>query len=173
MILFVRHGQSECNDKKIIQGQLDSPLNCIGIDQANITAKLLKNEKIELIYTSPLARASKTAEIINHYHNVPIIKDDRLKEQNAGEATGRNEDSITKEEYEDFMKDPHKYNAENEEDLYKRNVEFFKEIENSNKNILIVSHRGVWKSLYKYVNNLSLSSKIEKIENCEVKVLKK
>lgn len=172
MILFVRHGETDCNKQGIIQGQLDAPLNEEGIKQAEETAEKLKNTEINVIYSSPLVRAKLTAEIINKYHNVDIICDDRLKEQNAGEATGRYESSITKEEYEYFAKDPHKYNAESEEDLYIRNIDFFKEIEKSDKTILIVAHRGIYKNLYRYINNLSLSDKVAVPGNSEVKTLK-
>ena len=172
MILFVRHGETDCNRQGIIQGQLDAPLNEEGIKQAEETAEKLKNTEINVIYSSPLVRAKLTAEIINKYHNVDIICDNRLKEQNAGDATGRYESSITKEEYEDFAKDPHKYNAESEEDLHIRNIDFFKEIEKSDKTILIVAHRGIYKNLYRYINNLSLSDKVAVPGNSEVKTLK-
>ncbi len=172
MILFVRHGQTNCNVQKILQGQLDEALNSKGIEQSEETAEKLKSEKIDVIYCSPLIRARLTADIINKYHDVEIIEDERLLEQNAGDATGRQEYTITKEEFDDFMADPHKYNAESFQDLYDRNIDFFKEIENSDKNILIVSHSGVWKMLYRYVHGLSIDDKVESIGNGEVKILK-
>ena len=172
MILFVRHGQTFANLEGIIQGQLDSPLTEEGQMQAKTTAEKLKNTKIDIIYTSPLIRASKTSEVINVYHNIPIIQDERLKEQNAGDATGRKYSDATKEETEDFIKNPHKYHAESFQDLYDRNVDFFKTIENTDKNILIVSHSGVWKMLRRYVLGLGIYDDVETIENCEVKVLK-
>ena len=69
MILFVRHGQTDCNINGIIQGHLDAPLNQTGIEQAEKTAEELKNTSIDIIYSSPLIRAKKTAEIINKYHS--------------------------------------------------------------------------------------------------------
>lgn len=173
MVYFVRHGQTDSNVNGIIQGQLDSPLNDEGIKQAVITADKLKNTKIDIIYSSPLSRAYRTSQEINKYHNVKIIQDDRLKEQNAGIATGRKYSESTQEEIEDFMKNPHKYQAEDFQDLYNRNVEFFKAIEKSKLNILIVSHSGVWKMLKRYVLGLDINDEVENIENCEVKILKK
>lgn len=173
MIIFVRHGQTDCNINGIIQGHLDAPLNQTGIEQAEKTAEELKNTSIDIIYSSPLIRAKKTAEIINKYHSCPIICDDNLKEQNAGDATGMCEKDITKEMFEEFCEDPHKFNAESEEDLYNRTAIFFKSIENSNKNILVVAHRGNFKMLYRCINKLSLNDKIESIGNAEVKTLKK
>lgn len=172
MILFVRHGQTDSNINGIIQGQLDSPLNDEGLSQAKVTAEKLKDTKLDLIYSSPLIRASRTSEEINKYHSVKIILDDRLKEQNAGDATGEKYSETTKEEIDDFTKNPHKYHAESFHDLYARNVDFFKTIENTDKTILIVSHSGVWKMLKRYVLGLGIDDKVETIENCEVKVLK-
>ncbi len=172
MILFVRHGETDSNLKGIIQGQLDSPLNDKGIEQAKIVADMLKDIKIDIIYSSPLIRAYRTSQEINKFHNVKIIVDNRIQEQNAGIATGRKYSEATKEEIEDFTKNPHKYNAESFQDLYQRNINFYKDIENSDKNILIVSHSGVWKMLYRYTHNLSLDDNVEEIKNCEIKYLK-
>ena len=172
MILFVRHGETDSNLNGIIQGRLDSPLNQKGLEQAEITAEKLKDTKIDIIYSSPLKRALKTSEEINKYHNAEVIIEERLQEQDAGTATGRKYSETTEEEIEDFTNNPHKYNAESYQDLYNRNVDFFKEIENSTKNILLLSHSGVWKMLFRYVRHLSLDDKVEEIKNCEVKILK-
>ena len=172
MIYFVRHGQTDSNVNGIIQGQLDSPLNDEGLRQALITANKLKGIKIEVIYSSPLKRAYRTSEEINKFHKVDIILEDRIKEQNAGSATGSKYSDATKEEIEDFMNNPHKYGAESFQDLYNRNIEFYKSIEDSNQNILIVSHSGVWKMLKRYNSNLGINDKVEEIENCEIKILK-
>lgn len=172
MILFIRHGQTDCNVKKIIQGQLDAPLNQKGLEQAELTAQKLKDFKIDEIYASPLSRARQTAEVVNKFHRVPIICDDRLKEQNAGDATGMSEHDVTKEMYEDFMCDPHKYHAESPADLYQRNADFARTLNDQNKTILIVAHRGNFSMLTRYFQNLSLDDKTDKIENCEIKILK-
>src|ERR1700744_3612221 len=62
-IYFMRHGESEANIQKIIQGQeLDSPLNETGIKQAIYTGKYLKTHgKFDAVYASPLKRAASTA----------------------------------------------------------------------------------------------------------------
>lgn len=173
MILYVRHGQTDCNVQGIIQGQLDAPLNDNGIAQAKDTAEKLKDVKIDIIYSSPLSRAYKTAEIINEYHNVEIIKEDRLKEQDAGEATGIYEKDVTREMFEDFLNAPHKYKAESSEELYNRIIDFYKEIENSEQNILIVAHRGNWRMIHRYINKIEdLNSELADPNNSEIKVLK-
>ena len=52
-----------------------------------------------------------------------------------------------------FLHNPEKFGAETDEKLYKRVNFFYKEIENKKGNILIVSHGGVYKCIYRYVNN--------------------
>ena len=57
----------------------------LGIQEAEILAKRLKNQNITAIVTSPYLRCKHTAEIINKYHNCPIIEDERFNEMNLGE----------------------------------------------------------------------------------------
>lgn len=55
-LLVVRHGRTNWNDLKKVQGTADIELNDEGIEQAEITAKLLENEKIDLIISSPFEK---------------------------------------------------------------------------------------------------------------------
>lgn len=74
-IYFVRHGQTEWNLKKRIQGRADKPLNEQGKQQAIETRQNLISKDIDLIICSPLLRAVETAEIINKDRNIPILYD--------------------------------------------------------------------------------------------------
>lgn len=64
MLYIVRHGQTNWNVLNKIQGQADIPLDMIGISQAYELKKLVCPLSLDLILTSPLKRAVKTAEII-------------------------------------------------------------------------------------------------------------
>lgn len=75
-ILLTRHGQTEWNLLKKVQGKADIELNEKGIQQAEETRDFLKNEKIDLILCSPLKRALQTAEIINQGRNIRMIIDE-------------------------------------------------------------------------------------------------
>lgn len=72
-ILLTRHGQTEWNLLKKVQGKADIELNEKGIKQAEETRESLKNEEIDLILCSPLKRAMKTVEIINQERNIKMI----------------------------------------------------------------------------------------------------
>lgn len=87
-ILLTRHGQTEWNLLKKVQGRADIELNKKGIQQAEETRDFLKNEKIDLILCSPLKRALQTAEIINQGRNIRMIIDERVSERDFGEFEG-------------------------------------------------------------------------------------
>ncbi len=56
-----------------------------GIKDAELVSDRLKDEKIDLIVSSPYLRCMHTAEIINKYHNVKIVEDSRFNEMETGE----------------------------------------------------------------------------------------
>jgi len=68
-IYIVRHGETEENKQKIIQGQLDTPLNSEGEKQANLVAKALRDIPFDVCYSSDLSRAASTAERILVHHS--------------------------------------------------------------------------------------------------------
>ena len=80
-IFITRHGQTEWNALGRLQGRKDIELNEVGKEQALTTGEKIKDEKIDIIITSPLKRARETAEIINKQFNVEIVEDDRLMER--------------------------------------------------------------------------------------------
>ena len=67
-VYIIRHGETEENRKKIIQGQLDTRLNSEGERQADLAAKALKDVPFDICYSSDLQRAADTAERILVYH---------------------------------------------------------------------------------------------------------
>lgn len=104
-IIVTRHGQTDWNALERVQGQTDIELNDIGKKQAEKTGELIKNEKIDLIITSPLKRARETAEIINLKIGVPIIEENRLMERYYGKSEGLTKKEIKKikETYPEIM----------------------------------------------------------------------
>ena len=87
-IVLVRHGETDWNKNKKFQGQRNIGLNEKGRAQAEALASALKEEPLKVIYSSPIARAVETAEIINRYHNVSLEQRDGLKEMNVGDFEG-------------------------------------------------------------------------------------
>lgn len=85
---FIRHGQTDWNLKEMFQGWTDIPLNETGYAQARNAVSILSDKNITRIVTSPLARAHKTAEIINERLQVPLMVVDGLKECSLGILEG-------------------------------------------------------------------------------------
>ena len=89
MLYIVRHGQTDYNVQKRMQGHLDIPLNDQGIAQAQILAQNLSDIKFDCIYSSPLSRALKTAQIVAEKNNPKIITEPGLQEWDLGAFCGK------------------------------------------------------------------------------------
>lgn len=169
MIIFVRHGTTQYNENGWIQGLADAPLTKKGLDEAQSAALKLKDTHIDKIYASPLIRAYKTAEIINQYHDLEIIKEPRLLEFDVGPFSGTKLSDYDKATIEDFWKHPEKHGAQSNEDFKQKVLSFFKSVENTNENILIVSHGGVYRLINQYLTGVF---DLGTIKNCEPIVIK-
>ena len=168
MIYFIRHGETDYNKQRRLQGHLDIPLNATGISQAEKARDELANIQFDVIYSSPLSRARKTAEIINEKQNASLVFDDRIKEIHGGKLEGECLNDWTEEMHRRFHEMPEIYFAESTAHLCERVEEFFKEIENEDKNILIVSHGGVYRAIYRYINKISdFDYELKSLKNAE------
>ena len=88
-IYIIRHGQTNMNRKHVVQGRIDEPLNEVGISQAEEARDLLRSRHIvfDQVFSSPLERAFKTAQIVAG-EDVPVMTDDRLLEMECGPYEG-------------------------------------------------------------------------------------
>lgn len=174
-LFLTRHGQTEWNKLGLLQGSKDSELTELGIKQAKLLKERLQDEKIDIIYSSPMKRALQTAEIISDNtriisdntkiisDNPEIIIDHQLKEMHFGEWEGLHHEEIRKKssQYDLFWTKPHLYIASSGESF-----EIFKERvlgslrniihHNNDKNVLIVSHAVVIKQILNYFENRPL-----------------
>ncbi|HLB96321.1 MAG TPA: histidine phosphatase family protein [Acetobacteraceae bacterium] len=86
---FLRHGETDWNAQGISQGNVDIPLNEVGLAQARAAAPLLRNRGIASIVASPLSRARVTAEIIAQVLALPVHLDPGLREVHFGVQEGQ------------------------------------------------------------------------------------
>jgi broad specificity phosphatase PhoE len=94
-LYLVRHGETDWNAQRRIQGSTDIPLNAMGRDQARTTGRLLARRGWDGIYSSPLSRAFETARIIAVETGLGTPGTiDAIVERNYGEAEGLNWDQI-------------------------------------------------------------------------------
>lgn len=151
----MRHGQTDWNKEKRLQGQKDIPLNQHGISQAHDTANRLKSIHFDAVFSSDLVRAKKTAEIITLERNLAIRTNELLREQ----AFGTSEGKVVKE----FLALFTKWETLSEEERYHhvvddeespaqavtRLITFLREVSVSHqgKTVLVVTHGGLMRYL--------------------------
>ena len=154
-ILLMRHGQSEGNRDRIFQGRIDASLSAVGEKQLLMAQKRLENEKIDTVYSSPLKRALRTAEVVSKSHDLPIQICEDLAEINAGKWEGMTQVDLAKaypEEAENWSMRPHLFCApdgESMEEVYSRASVALHIIaeENLGKCVLVVAHGCVIRCL--------------------------
>ena len=73
MLYIVRHGETDWNRMKKVQGRTDIALNDYGRHLAEETAEGMKEISLDLAYTSPLRRARETAEILVAGRKIPPL----------------------------------------------------------------------------------------------------
>ena len=162
---IIRHGETDWNVERKIQGHTDIPLNANGELQAQSLAKELQKISFDLVFSSDLLRAKRTAEIIALERKVEVQTTRLLRERNFGNMEG--EPSRLFRDYDELLKElsheqrfTHKLadNIENDEALISRILTFVREtaVTHPNKTILMVTHGGVIRTLlihlgaYKY-----------------------
>ena len=172
-LLVVRHGRTDWNDQDKVQGIADIPLNSAGIEQAEKTREILKNEKIDLIICSPLTRTRQTAGIINQERNIEILYDERIKERDFGEFEGLNKQIFNFKDFWTYSKNLQYEKAENIQKFFKRIYNLLDEVKEKycDKNVLLVIHGGVSVVVNAYFEGMPLENEPTKgvLKNCEVK----
>lgn len=167
MIYIVRHGETDYNVEGRYGGRIDVELNAKGIEQAYALKKVLKDIKFDIVISSPLKRAYKTATIITE---TEITIDDRIIERDNGELEGKlKQDCPTNIDFNNLNTG---YGIESIIDFRKRIFNFLDEItkEYEGKNVLIVTHAGVgiYARCYFEGEPKDNDYSIYKIKNCEV-----
>lgn len=152
-LYIIRHGQTDWNKVKRLQGRSDIPLNEYGRRLAEETAEGMKDIPFDAAFTSPLVRAKETAQIIMGDRNAPIIEDERIIEIGFGEYEGL---SCSKEHFEipdktflNFFEKPEAYtpaeHGESFAEVKKREGDFLKELfedERYQESTLLISTHG-------------------------------
>lgn len=102
-LILVRHGQTSHNVQRRIQGQIDIPMNALGLEQAEAVGRALAGcSSIVAVYSSPLTRARDTARRIAGHHGLEVSTDDRLMERGFGEWEGLTREDLVEKWPEEF-----------------------------------------------------------------------
>ncbi len=101
-LLLVRHGITQHNIEGLYTGQYDAPLTELGERQAIAVGNYLAGEKIDVIFSSDLQRARRTAQAIAEHHNLPVLEDADLREINMGEWENHSGEQIRQRNLEEW-----------------------------------------------------------------------
>ena len=182
MIIFLRHAQAENNAKRILAGRTEGiHLTKTGIEQAERIAKYLKPLDISAIYSSPIERASHTAEIVAKNNSLDHNLDDRLTEIEMGKFTRMNYDDMFAKYGNIFLKF-----YENDPVIAEHEVETFPQVQSrildmvnhmvekhKNENVILVTHMDPIKSMLSTVMDLRPKALFELIiANASLTIIK-
>ncbi|HIT74238.1 MAG TPA: histidine phosphatase family protein [Candidatus Avipropionibacterium avicola] len=87
-VLLLRHGRTSWNATARFQGQADIPLDDLGLEQAQLSARALADVGIDLIWSSDLSRAHQTAQAVADLRQLPIRTDPAFREIHVGSWQG-------------------------------------------------------------------------------------
>lgn len=153
-IILVRHGETQWNVAEIFRGRTDIELNETGIKQAELLAEYLSKTKVDAIYSGPLKRALKTAEIIAGYHKLAVDIAPGLTDFNYGKWQGLSHQEVKdkyKELYQKWINHPDRVKmpaGESLDDVRKRAMDVVAQvIARYEGTVVLVSHRVVNKVL--------------------------
>ncbi|KAL4582366.1 hypothetical protein LXL04_006913 [Taraxacum kok-saghyz] len=180
-VVIVRHGETEWNAEKRIQGHLDIDLNDIGRQQAVAVAERLSGEsKISAIYSSDLKRALKTAETIaSRCGGLQVIEDQNLRERHLGDLQGLvySEAPKIKTKAYEALQSRHTNveipgGGESLDQLYKRCTSCLQTIASKHRGerVVVVTHGGVIRALHQRAYT-GTGQRAGKILNVSVNVL--
>jgi probable phosphoglycerate mutase len=167
-ILMIRHGETEWNTAKRLQGHSDIPLNEKGIEQALALARALREEKLSAVFSSDLQRASKTAEEIAKWHRLPVHIDPAFRERSYGIFEGLSRDEIKTRYPEshaawyaadpDHVFPPGERPAESMRTFHHRAIDAISRIaeQYNGQKIVLVAHFGIIESAYRVAHGMPL-----------------
>jgi broad specificity phosphatase PhoE len=87
-IILVRHGETDWNRDRRVQGHTDVPLNDAGRLQAELLAAVLAEEQVDVVYSSDLERALETASIVAGPRSLTVTPHAALREKHFGTWEG-------------------------------------------------------------------------------------
>lgn len=167
-LFLLRHGQSQWNLENRFTGWVDVELSPKGEEEARAAGPLLKPFQIDMLYTSVLKRAIRTADLALESagkSGIPTVRSEKLNERHYGDLQGLNKDDIGKQYGEAQLKiwrrsyDIPPPNGESLKDTQERCIPYYKaEIEpklREGKNLLIAAHGNSLRSIVMYLENLT------------------
>lgn len=181
---LLRHGLTEWNEQKRVQGSMDSPLSKNGQEQTRIWAgylhRLHARDNWQRIMASDLGRVRQTVAILNETLNLPTHFDERLREMHWGDWEGRRTKNVREQcsatihEQEQLGWDFRPPGGESRKEVLQRAHAALHDSTARwpEENILVVCHLGVIKCLvYASVGSPCLPGTVPTIDNNSLQIL--
>jgi broad specificity phosphatase PhoE len=175
-LLLVRHGETDWNREGRWQGHSDTALNEEGRRQARELAEQLAG--VDVVYSSDLARAQETAEIVAERHGLEVRPDPRLRERGFGAWEGLSSAEIERDftEAHARWKSGEGFGAEDAEpfDTFAARIHAFLEDvlrKHPSENVLVIAHGGSIRVIHALATGLDYvhdHRKIPAVANCAV-----
>lgn len=165
-LYLIRHGHTVGGDEKRYKGSIDVPLSEKGIEQMRRTSEFFKGISLSAVYSSPLSRALKSADIIAEPYGLrPVVVSD-LRERSFGIWEGMSFNEIKErypEEFEAWAANPLKYSpieGESTIEVRDRVARVLEDIlsNHGNEKIAIVAHGGVNRIILCHVMGIPLEN---------------
>ncbi len=178
-IWLTRHGQTNLNKDRLMQGRTDEPLNETGMEQAReMRRKILEEHpglQFDAVYASPLLRAVTTGSIVGNVPESEVITDERVIETDYGIYEKQRYDRLGPRMTlywvlpEIFPAPP---SVETTASMVRRAHSFLKELEEKDyENVLVACHGGILRVLSGYMEDRPRGYKWRpKPRNCEMRV---
>lgn len=144
-LTLTRHGETLENQQHILQGQLPGTLSPLGIEQARKLAEKLKNERVDAVVCSDLARSWETAEVIASFHELEPEATPLLREMDWGVYTGQQLDDVNWSDLPDSV--------ESVDELFNRAAAFIRYLKtyHEGKRIVAVGHGAFNRAIATYL----------------------
>ena len=158
----IRHGRTDWNVRKLMQGRTDISLNREGIEQARQTKEALKDYSFDRIFVSPLKRAMQTAEIVTAGLDLPLLPAEPLRERSYGVYEGCGKETFDYYGFWDYDLNLCYEDAECIRDFFKRVWDFLDLLKERfpEERILLITHSGVIRAIECYADPSKINDKL-------------
>lgn len=179
-LVLVRHGETDWNAQGRIQGQLDIPLNLVGLAQAAAVGARLRDLHFDAIYASDLERAMQTARPVVQNDEAAIRREPRLRERHFGALQGLTGEEAQQQQsrvWQDYKARGPEADLGGGESLLmfsRRVVDFIDQLLHAHAGgrVLLVSHGGVLDMAYRHATGMPLGIQRDfPIYNASVNIL--
>ena len=163
-LILVRHGETDWNRDRRVQGQTDLPLNETGRAQARALAEQLAGTRVDAVYASDLARARETAELLAAQRGLTVTLDPALREKDFGSWEGLTDVEVL-DRFPDAVRGAWG-DAETPDELSARVLAALERIaaRHPNEHVVVVTHGGPVRAVLRHCS----SANDGPIANCHV-----